>query len=237
MKMRSSKPPRASVIAFSFGTSSFIATSVSLMKILPLMSTDSCSGVLSCSRLLAWVCGKSRGTPTVRSGAETMKMINSTSMTSTIGVTLISAITALRRPRRPPPAVPPEVIPMISDPKSPLAALASCPLVDLARQDRGKLVGKPLQPLRLPVHLRGELVVENCRRNCGDQADRGGKKRFRNAGRDHRQRGVLRGCDRREARHDAPDRAEQADKGTCGSHGGEHQKPPLQPLDLARDRH
>jgi hypothetical protein len=32
-----------------------------------------------------------------------MKMISNTSITSTIGVTLISAITARRRPRRPPP--------------------------------------------------------------------------------------------------------------------------------------
>ena len=40
----------------------------------------------------------------VISGAATMKMISSTSITSTIGVTLISAITAARRPpRRPPP--------------------------------------------------------------------------------------------------------------------------------------
>ena len=32
-------------------------------------------------------------------------------------------------------------------------------------------------------------------------------------GGDHRERGIFRGSDRLEARHDAPDRAEQADKG------------------------
>ena len=36
--------------------------------------------------------GKSTGTPTVNSGAATMKIISNTSMTSTIGVTLISLI-------------------------------------------------------------------------------------------------------------------------------------------------
>ena len=39
----------------------------------------------------AAVLGKSSGTPTVSSGAVTMKMTSSTSITSTIGVTLISA--------------------------------------------------------------------------------------------------------------------------------------------------
>src|SRR3954451_12384120 len=191
MNIRSSKPPRASVIAFNFGTSSFIATSVSLMKILPLISTDNCSGVLSWSRLLAWVCGRSSGTPTVSSGADTMKMIKSTSITSTIGVTLISAMTALRRPRRPPLAAPAPLIPMISGPQLPHTPSGSCSFIDLPRQDRGELVGEPLQALGLPVHLRDELIVENCRRNCGDKTDCGGKKRLRDARGHHRQRGVL----------------------------------------------
>ena len=40
----------------------------------------------------AWVCGRSTGTPTVSSGAATMKTTSRTSMTSTNGVTLISDI-------------------------------------------------------------------------------------------------------------------------------------------------
>ena len=55
---------------------------------------------------LAAVFGSSTGTPTVSKGAATMKMINSTSITSTNGVTLISDIGFVRdlrlRPRRPP---------------------------------------------------------------------------------------------------------------------------------------
>src|SRR5436305_7193090 len=142
-----------------------------------------------------------------------MKMIKSTSITSTIGVTLISAMTALRRPLRAPPLeAPAPLIPMISGPNSELPAYPSGPLIDLPRQDRGELVGKPFQALGLPVHLGSELIVENCRRNCGDQADGGGKKRFRDAGRHHRKRGVFGGRDRLKARHDAPDRAEQADE-------------------------
>src|SRR5882757_5014490 len=239
MYIRSSMPPRASVMAFSLGISSFIATSVSLMKILPLMSTESCSGVLSCSKLLALVCGRSSGTPTVNSGAETMKMINSTSMTSTIGVTLISAITdALRRPRREPPADEfATFIAMICRSRCPHTLYRlSRPLVDLARQDGRKFICEALQPLRLAVHLGGELVVENRRRDGRDQADRGGKQRLGDAGSHHRQRRVLGRGDRLEARHDAPDGAEQADEWTGRAHGGQYKKSSLQSLDFAGDR-
>ncbi len=49
------------------------------------------SGSLSLFSGLALVFGRSTDTPEVISGAVTMKMISSTSITSTIGVTLISA--------------------------------------------------------------------------------------------------------------------------------------------------
>ena len=62
------------------------------------------------------------GTPTVIIGAATMKMIRSTSMTSTIGVTLISLIGLRLPPRRrlppPLPPAPPIAIPMVSLPFS-----------------------------------------------------------------------------------------------------------------------
>src|SRR3954453_2672367 len=189
--MRSSSPPRASVIALSFGIRSVSATSVSLMNTLPLMSTDIWSGFWSFwSRLLAWVCGKSSGTPTVSSGADTMKMMSSTSITSTIGVTLISAMTGLRRLRRPPP--PDELatfMPMVCCPNVPshYTCRRSAPLVDLTRQDGRKFIGEAFQPLGLPVHLGGELIVENSGRNGGDKADSGRKQRLRDTGRHHRQ--------------------------------------------------
>ena len=46
---------------------------------------------MGCWSSAAVVFGRSSGTPTVNKGAVTMKMISNTSMTSTIGVTLISA--------------------------------------------------------------------------------------------------------------------------------------------------
>src|ERR1700712_3555596 len=121
--------------------------------------TDSVSGgAFEASDLPPLAIGRSMSMVEVISGAATIKMISSTSMTSTIGVTLISAITAARRrPRRPPP--PDELamfIAMILTPPIVSSSRRSRPLVDLARQDGQKLVGKPFQPLRLPVHLGNE---------------------------------------------------------------------------------
>src|SRR5215211_1088592 len=189
--MRSSMPPRASVTAFSLGTSSSIGISELCRNTWPLSLTDRVSGSLSWSSPLAWVCGRSMGTPAVSSGADTMKMISSTSITSTIGVTLISLITG-RRPRRPLPAAPPALIPIASSFR---------PLVDLPRQNRGKFPGETLQTLTVPGHFRNELVVENGRRDGGNQADCGRKQRFRDAGGYHRKRGILRRGDRLEAGH------------------------------------
>src|SRR3954453_11124209 len=100
-------------------------------------------------------------------------MISSTSITSTMGVTLISAMTALRPPRRRPPPEAPMFMPIIwcSPPLPPYDTAALGSVVDLARQNRRKLVRKALQSRGLAVHLGDEFVIENCRRNCGDQAD------------------------------------------------------------------
>src|SRR5580693_7853871 len=113
---------------------------------------------------LAWLCGRLIGTPTVSNGADTMKTLSNTSMTSTNGVTLISLMTGRRR--------------------------------------------RPLLPLGLPVHLGGELIIENSRRNGGNEANCRRKQRLRDARRHHRQRGVLRRRDRLEAGHDAGHGAE-----------------------------
>src|SRR5580658_4800163 len=122
---------------------------------------------------LAWLCGRLIGTPTVSSGADTMNTINSTSMTSTNGVTLISLITARRRPRRLP----------VEATFSTLTAIGvpSPALVDLPRQDRREFVGETFQPHRLPVHLGDEFIIENRRRDGGNEADCGREQRFRDA--------------------------------------------------------
>ena len=49
-------------------------------------------GLRTLASLVADVRGRSSGTPCTISGAATMKMMSSTSITSTIGVTLISAM-------------------------------------------------------------------------------------------------------------------------------------------------
>ena len=156
-----------------------------------------------------------------------MNTISSTSMTSTNGVTLISLMTARRR----------RLLPAARC-RADDARRHICPLT---RARRSAATGSPRirrqnpQPLRLPVHLGDELIVENSRRNGGNEADRGREQRLGDAGRNHRQRGVLRGRNRLEAGHDAPDRAEQADEGAGRADRRQHQKPALHVLDLARD--
>src|ERR1700724_2875190 len=191
-------------------------TLASCRKIWPWPSIATVSGSVFWLSDLAWLCGRLMGTPTVSSGADTMKTMSNTSMTSTNGVTLISLMTARRR--RPP-------LPLDADSITLPPIVPSPALVDLPRQDRGEFVGKTLQPLGLPVHLSGELIIENSRRNGGNEANCGCKQRFRDARRHHRQRGILRRRDRLEAGHDAGHGTEQPDEGAGGNNRCQHQQP------------
>src|SRR4029077_14957999 len=142
--------------------------------------------------------------------------MSKTSMTSTNGVTLISLMTArLRRAPLPPPA----------DAITLPAMVPSPALVDLPRQDRREFVGEPLQPLGLLVHLGGELIIENSRRNGGNEANCGCKQRFRDARRHYRQGGILGGGVRRKPGQDAGHGAKQPDEGAGGADRGQNQKP------------
>jgi hypothetical protein len=78
------------VIAIRRGTSFSNSTAVSWMNTIPPASIEITSG--SSAWVMGWalVLGRSTSTPTVSSGAVTMKTTRSTSMTSTKGVTLIS---------------------------------------------------------------------------------------------------------------------------------------------------
>ena len=58
---------------------------------LPSLPTVTTTGSLGSSGRAAFACGRSTFTPAASKGAVTMKMINSTSITSTSGVTLMSA--------------------------------------------------------------------------------------------------------------------------------------------------
>src|SRR5262249_17822494 len=121
-----------------------------------------------------------------------MKMMRRTNMTSTIGVTLISATTGARRCRLPTTAA-----------VSPFIAICGplSPFVDLPRQDRGEFVGEPLQALGLLIHVRDELVIENRRRYGGDEADCGRKQGLGDAGGDYGQPGRLLARKEPETRH------------------------------------
>src|SRR5882757_6964368 len=104
----------------------------------PVRLTDSVKGgAFDDNDLPPLATGRSISMVDVIRGAATMKMISSTSITSTIGVTLISAITAARRrPRRPPPPDEPAMfIAMILISRCARHLPSSRPLVDLAGQD------------------------------------------------------------------------------------------------------
>src|SRR5580704_1712823 len=230
--MRASVPPRASATALSFATSSSTLISLFCRNTCPSRFTEMVSGSRSWSSALAWLCGRSSGTPTVSSGAETMNTMSSTSMTSTNGVTLISLITACRRRL----CLPVDAALTTGAAMFlPLPVLALHAFVDLPRQDRREFVGEAFEALRLAVHVGLELIIENRRRDGGDETDRGREQRLGDAGRDHCERSVLGGRNRLEARHDAPDRAEQANEGTCRADRRQHQKPPLHVFDFAGD--
>src|SRR5262249_60695080 len=132
-----------------------------------------------------------------------MKMMSRTNMTSTIGVTLISAMTGRRRCRLPASAAVPPFI-AICVPLS--------PFVDLPRQDRGEFVGEPLQTLGLLIHVRNELVIENRRRYGGEKAHFGRQQGLGRAGGNHRQRGGLLNRHGPKARSEVPNRPTTADK-------------------------
>ena len=114
--------------------------------------------------------------------------------------------------------------------------LATGVAVDLPGQDRRELVGETLQPRLRLGDVALELVIGDQRRDRGEEADRRRQQRFRNAGRDDGERGVLRRGDRLKRVHDAEHRAEQADERSGGGDGRQNKEVRFEPLDLARDR-
>ena len=125
---------------------------------------------------LASVRGRSTGTPTVSSGAVTMKMISRTSITSTNGVTLISPAGSCGRDLRSPPAG-------FGD-RHYMRSLRR-------RETRARLHRRSLPCGPRSDQIAGELVVENHRRNGRDKAERGGEQRFGDAGRHDGEIGLL----------------------------------------------
>src|SRR6185369_7636384 len=145
------------------------------------------------------------------SGAVTMKMINSTSITSMNGTMLISLMV-----RRRPPCLE-TTTGMASVPGRRLGA-------QVAVQNIGELLDEGLQLDGHPVDVPGEPVVRDHRGNRGEQADRGGDQRFGDAGRHGSQGHRLQAGQAGEGMHDAPHRAEQADIGRNRTDRGQERK-------------
>src|SRR5690606_18282721 len=176
----------------------------------------------------AAVRGRSTGTPAVIIGAATMKMISSTSITSTMGVMLISLMTALprRRRRRPPPPPPPD------GPPIPILAV---PCFELAGKNGRELVSKAFEA---PDHLPGigaELVVGDNGRNGGHKANGGRKEGLGDGTGDNGQIGRRRLSDIGKGVHNAPDRAEKADERARRTDSCEEPKALFEEFALAGD--
>src|SRR5215475_3321525 len=169
---------------------------------------------------------------TVASGAATMKMISSTSITSINGVTLISCISS-----------------SVSSPWSRRTLMTTHsstldggkwrrPPSGRSRHDGAiEVTADEPQDLRRGIAKPGavacdrprEHVVNHHGRNGGRKPESGRQQRLGDARGDHRKVGGMRLRDADEAVHDAPDGAEQADEGggraDRGKHAGAAQDP------------
>src|SRR4051794_1127652 len=130
------------------------------------------------------------------SGAVTMKMTSSTSITSIYGTTLMSDIARRERP----PRMLEEREPAIVD-----------SLVRLALQDVRELFDEGLEADRQTVDVVRVAVIRDHRGNRGKEADRGGGQCLGDARRDVRKRGLLHVGESAKRIHDPPDGAEQTD--------------------------
>src|SRR5687768_6773177 len=196
-------------------------TAASSMKIPPEASIETETGSWSCSSAAALLSGRSTWTPAVSKGAVTMKMISSTSMTSTIGVTLISDI-GDRRPRRPAPRM------------GPIAILGIH--LQLAAQGAVEAVGEALEAGLEAIDAVAEAVVGDHRRDGGEQTDRGREQGLGDARGDDGEAGALGVGDGGEAAHDAEHRAEQADERRDRTDRGEDVEARGEPVGLGCHR-
>src|SRR5688572_15391305 len=148
-------------------------------------------------------------TPFCSIGVTTMKMISRTSMTSAIGVTLISAVTS---PRPPPPPIPIVL---------PLVALLFDEVIDQLRRGIRHLDRKGFDLVR-------EDVVRPHRGNCHEESECRRNEGFRNTAGDSRQTGSL-GCGHFLECVDDTDRgSEEADEGSGCTDGRKTRKAALQ---------
>src|SRR5208282_3544057 len=129
------------------------------------------SGSLGSLMAGALVCGRSTGTPTVKSGAVTMKMTSRTSITSTMGVTLISLMRR-RWPGRPVKPASRELGSMMA-----MAQILGF-LIQLSRKYGAEFGGEGREPAGIAAEIGRELVVGDDGGNGRNEPKRSGKKGF-----------------------------------------------------------
>src|SRR5204863_2339512 len=127
--------------------------------------------------------GRSIGRSTVASGAATMKMIKSTSITSMNGVTLISWVSA-KSPSSSNSL--PAIETAIALLRRRAGAAADMGAVKIARQQPRRRARGTVDELKVALRHPREVIVDDDRGDRGDEADRGRQQRFGNAGRDNR---------------------------------------------------
>src|SRR5438067_3090817 len=145
----------------------------------------------------------------VISGAVTMKMTSSTSITSTYGTMLISCIGPRRRS----------------------AGISSSHR--LAVEDVRELLHEALEAIAEALDVVRVAVIGHHRRDGGEQADGGRDQRLRDARRDLRERRLLYVREVAEGMHDSPHRAEEADVRAHRAGGGEEGEMALEEIHLA----
>src|SRR5215813_5325744 len=192
--------------------------STSPRKIRLLASTESTSFFSLDSTGAARVSGRFTFTPCWMRGAVTMKMISRTSITSTMGVTLISLIVV--RPGAP---LPPDMA--MTRCSAPL--LEEVPLDDVqeVRREIGHLGVEHLDPA-------DERIVRHHRRDGGEEASGGGHQGVPDRRRHGGEGRVALLGDLVEGGEDAHHRPEEAHEGSSGSHRAQEAHPRLQLGDL-----
>src|ERR1700676_2060981 len=139
-------------------------------------------------------------------GVATMKMISSTSITSTSGVTLMSPITSSCSSRR-------------------WKAMARSRLGEVPLRQVEEFHDEVLDAGPQLAAAVGEVVVGDERRDRGAETGGGVDQGLGDAGRDRDDRGRAGGADVADGHHDLPDGAEQADEGRRRGGGGEEGRP------------
>src|SRR5581483_8218909 len=191
--------------------------------------------------LMFCACGGSALNPAKSAGVTTMKMISSTSMTSTIGVTFGEDCTP-----PPPPPVDIAIRNYLLDGMGLLrdrAGAAGCVELagearptELARHALDEVVDHFLRHVRHlsreVVDLRGEVVVRPHRRDGDEKTEGRRDERFSDTTADRRETAGTRGGHAREGVHDAHGGTEQSDERRGCTHRREHGEAALQIRDL-----